>query len=301
MRINLVARGDDHVNNTARQILMYEALGYPVPQFAHLPMILGADKTRLRSATARRASPPTATWAHRSSAVVNYLVRLGWSHGDQEIFTRERSSGSSTSRTWARPRACSTRDKMAWVNHEWLKSVRRGRAPRAPYFQAAGLPRGRCEAPPRLRRRASALARSASTCSSSATSTRPCSSIPRRRTSSSRRTRGPSSRRSAPGSRRSTASRPRRSRSSSTGRRRSAGWPSARSPSRSASRSTGGTASPGMYDVVQILEGRDAPAARRRDPLAGARPGGAIFQESQGPDHAAGLRGVARRIPPSAT
>ena len=87
MEINLVARGDDHVNNTARQILLYEALGYPVPTFAHLPMILGADKTRLSKRHGATSVIAYRDMGYLPEAVVNYLVRLGWSHGDQEIFT----------------------------------------------------------------------------------------------------------------------------------------------------------------------------------------------------------------------
>jgi glutamyl-tRNA synthetase len=89
MGITLVIRGDDHINNTPRQILMYEALGYPVPEFAHVPMILGADKTRLS-----KRHGATSVMAYREmgflpEAMVNYLVRLGWSHGDQEIFSMD--------------------------------------------------------------------------------------------------------------------------------------------------------------------------------------------------------------------
>jgi len=89
MKVNLVARGDDHVNNTAIQILLYEALGYPVPSFAHLPMILGADKTRLSKRHGATSVTAYRDMGFLPEAVVNYLVRLGWSHGDQEIFTRE--------------------------------------------------------------------------------------------------------------------------------------------------------------------------------------------------------------------
>ena len=87
MAITTVIRGDDHVNNTPRQILLYEALGSRVPSFAHVPMILGADKARLS-----KRHGATSVMAYRDmgflpEAMVNYLVRLGWSCGDEEIFS----------------------------------------------------------------------------------------------------------------------------------------------------------------------------------------------------------------------
>ena len=87
--INYVIRGDDHVNNTPRQILIYKALGEPIPQYAHLPMILGQDKSPLskrHGATSVMAYKDMGFLPH---ALLNSLVRLGWSHGDQEIFTTQ--------------------------------------------------------------------------------------------------------------------------------------------------------------------------------------------------------------------
>jgi glutamyl-tRNA synthetase len=84
-----VARGDDHVVNTPVQILLYEALGAAVPKFAHLPMILGQDGQKLSK---RHAAVSVTEWrdaGYLPDAVLNYLARLGWSHGDQEVFTRE--------------------------------------------------------------------------------------------------------------------------------------------------------------------------------------------------------------------
>src|SRR5207302_7491269 len=89
MGITMVARGDDHVVNTPRQILMYQALDYPVPVFAHLPMILGADKQRLSKRHGAVSVLQYRDDGYLPGALINYLVRLGWSHGDQEIFTIE--------------------------------------------------------------------------------------------------------------------------------------------------------------------------------------------------------------------
>ena len=141
MGINLVARGDDHVNNTARQILMYQALGYPVPRFAHLPMILGADKTRLSKRHGATSVTAYRDMGFLPEAVVNYLVRLGWSHGDQEIFTLEELVQFFDFKDVGATAGVFNPEKMLWVNHEWLKKLPEDeRARRAlPYFRAAGL------------------------------------------------------------------------------------------------------------------------------------------------------------------
>jgi glutamyl-tRNA synthetase len=84
-----ILRGDDHINNTPKQLHLYQFFNYPVPKFAHLPMILGADKKKLSkrhgavSAIAYRAD------GYLPEALLNFLARLGWSHGDQEVFTIE--------------------------------------------------------------------------------------------------------------------------------------------------------------------------------------------------------------------
>jgi glutamyl-tRNA synthetase len=87
MRITHVIRGDDHVNNTPRQINILKALGAELPQYAHVPMILGADGARLSSVTAPSVCMQYRDDGYLPEAVLNYLVRLGWSHGDQEIFS----------------------------------------------------------------------------------------------------------------------------------------------------------------------------------------------------------------------
>lgn len=87
MGVTYVIRGDDHINNTPRQILIYKALGEPIPQYAHLPMILGPDRTRLskrHGATSVLAYKEMGILPH---ALLNSLARLGWSHGDQEKFS----------------------------------------------------------------------------------------------------------------------------------------------------------------------------------------------------------------------
>jgi len=122
MSITTVIRGDDHINNTPRQILLYEALGYPVPRFAHVPMILGADKGRLS-----KRHGATSVMAYRDmgflpEAMVNYLVRLGWSHGDQEIFTPEELIGKFAIEDVGKSAGVFNPDKLLWLNAHYIKS-----------------------------------------------------------------------------------------------------------------------------------------------------------------------------------
>ncbi|MDZ7789453.1 MAG: glutamate--tRNA ligase [Xanthomonadales bacterium] len=89
MHINLVIRGDDHINNTPRQINIYRALDAEPPEFAHVPMILGDDGARLSK---RHGAVSVMAWREQGylpDAMINYLARLGWSHGDQEVFSRK--------------------------------------------------------------------------------------------------------------------------------------------------------------------------------------------------------------------
>jgi glutamyl-tRNA synthetase len=141
MKVNLVGRGDDHVNNTARQILMYRALGYPVPAFAHFPMILGADKTRLSKRHGATNVTAYREMGFLPEAVLNYLVRLGWSHGDQEIFSKEELVRLFDLKDVGTTAGVFNPEKMAWVNHEWLKKVPEDELARKalPFFRAAGL------------------------------------------------------------------------------------------------------------------------------------------------------------------
>jgi glutamyl-tRNA synthetase len=89
MGVTLVARGDDHVINTAPQILLYQALAAPVPEFAHMPMVLAPNGEKLSKRHAAVGVLEYRDMGYLPDAVINYLARLGWSHGDQEIFTRE--------------------------------------------------------------------------------------------------------------------------------------------------------------------------------------------------------------------
>jgi glutamyl-tRNA synthetase len=89
MGINTVIRGDDHVNNTPKQIQLYHALGAKLPVFGHVPMVLGQDRARLSKRHGAMAVTAYREMGFLPDALVNFLVRLGWSHGDQEFFTRK--------------------------------------------------------------------------------------------------------------------------------------------------------------------------------------------------------------------
>ncbi len=89
MRISHVIRGDDHLSNTPKQALLYDALGVPRPKFAHISMILGTDKARLSKRHGATSTLAYRDMGHLPVALINYLARLGWSHGDQELFTTQ--------------------------------------------------------------------------------------------------------------------------------------------------------------------------------------------------------------------
>jgi glutamyl-tRNA synthetase len=88
MGINTIIRGDDHLINTPKQILIYQAMGADLPVFGHVPMVLGPDKARLSKRHGAMSVSEYRDMGYLPDAVINYLVRLGWSHGDQEFFTR---------------------------------------------------------------------------------------------------------------------------------------------------------------------------------------------------------------------
>jgi glutamyl-tRNA synthetase len=122
MGITHVIRGDDHVNNTPRQILLYQALGYAVPQFGHVPMILGADKARLSKRHGATSVMAYKDMGYLPEALVNYLVRLGWSHGDQEIFTMEELVALFDLDAVGRSAAVFNPEKLLWLNQHYLKA-----------------------------------------------------------------------------------------------------------------------------------------------------------------------------------
>jgi glutamyl-tRNA synthetase len=122
MAINLVIRGDDHVNNTVRQIPMYKALGYEVPEFAHVPMILGSDKKRLSKRHGATSVMVYREMGYLPEAMVNYLVRLGWSFGDEEIFSMDDLVEKFSLDNVGRSAGVFNPDKLLWLNEHYIKT-----------------------------------------------------------------------------------------------------------------------------------------------------------------------------------
>lgn len=141
MKITDVIRGDDHINNTPRQINIYRALGAEPPSFAHLPMIHGADGAKLSKRHGAVNVMQYRDDGYLPHALLNYIVRLGWSHGDQEIFSRQEMID--LFRTDDVNRAASRFDfeKLAWLNQHYLKTE--APADLVPHFrhclEAAGI------------------------------------------------------------------------------------------------------------------------------------------------------------------
>ncbi len=120
MKITHVIRGDDHLNNTPKQIQLYNAFGYPVPKFAHLPMILGADKTRLSKRHGATSVMAYHEMGYLPDALINYLVRLGWSYGDQEVFTKEELIRHFTFESVGKAAAVFNPEKLLWLNQQYI-------------------------------------------------------------------------------------------------------------------------------------------------------------------------------------
>ncbi|MBI4691507.1 MAG: glutamate--tRNA ligase [Nitrospirae bacterium] len=120
MKITHVIRGDDHLNNTPKQIHIYKALGYDIPLFAHLPMILGADKTRLSKRHGATSVMVYKEMGYLPDALVNYLVRLGWSYGDQEVFTREELIKYFSFENVGKSSAVFNPEKLLWLNSQYM-------------------------------------------------------------------------------------------------------------------------------------------------------------------------------------
>ena len=122
MAITHVIRGDDHVNNTPRQINIYKALGATLPKFAHVPMILGSDGERLSKRHGAVSVMQYRDEGYLPGALVNYLARLGWSHGDDEMFSREQLVEWFDLEHVSQSPARFDPEKLKWLNSQYLKS-----------------------------------------------------------------------------------------------------------------------------------------------------------------------------------
>lgn len=141
MDITHVIRGDDHISNTPRQIMLYEAMGLAVPRFAHIPMILGSDRSRLSKRHGATSVLAYQQMGYLPDAVVNYLVRLGWSHGDQEIFSQEELVKHFSLEKVGKTPAVFDPVKLEWLNGQYIKRAAPDRltALLRPFWEAAGV------------------------------------------------------------------------------------------------------------------------------------------------------------------
>ena len=124
MEITHVIRGNDHLNNTPRQIQIYRALGYPLPQFGHVSMILGPDKKKLSKRHGAQSVMEYQKMGYLPQAVVNYLVRLGWAYGDQEEFTLEELIEKFSLEAVGKSPAAINPGKLDWLNGQHMKRMK---------------------------------------------------------------------------------------------------------------------------------------------------------------------------------
>jgi glutamyl-tRNA synthetase len=123
MNITHVIRGDDHLNNTPRHINLFRALGFAPPHYAHLPMIAGPDGAKLSKRHGAVSVLEYRDQGYLPDAMLNYLVRLGWSHGDQEIFSREEMIAAFDLDGVHRSPARFDVEKLGWLNQHYIKSA----------------------------------------------------------------------------------------------------------------------------------------------------------------------------------
>jgi glutamyl-tRNA synthetase len=170
MGISHVIRGDDHVINTPRQIMLYRAFGFPEPRFAHMPLVHGPDGSKLskrREAEYRAQGISVSALEYRAmgylpQAVVNYFARLGWSHGDQEIFSRAELEELFELKDVGKSASVMNPEKFKWLNAHYLKATPDEELARMlpPYLTALGF---QAEPGPRLGRIAGAFKERAKT------------------------------------------------------------------------------------------------------------------------------------------
>lgn len=123
MKITHVIRGEEHIPNTPKQIALYKAFNYTIPAFAHLPMILGPDGHKLSKRDGAKSVYEYMHEGYLPDALVNYLVRLGWSHGDQEIFNRQELIQFFSLEHVGKKNSIFDIDKMNWVNSMYIRAL----------------------------------------------------------------------------------------------------------------------------------------------------------------------------------
>jgi glutamyl-tRNA synthetase len=140
MAISHVIRGEDHLANTPKQIQIYQALGYPLPAFAHVPLVHGLDRARLSKRHGATSVTAYRDMGYLPDALLNYLVRLGWSYGDQEIFTRAELIEKFSLDRCGSAAGVFNPEKLEWVNFQHLKRLSPPElaAAAAPFIAARG-------------------------------------------------------------------------------------------------------------------------------------------------------------------
>jgi glutamyl-tRNA synthetase len=121
MKISHLIRGDDHLNNTPRQILLYQAFDYPLPEFAHMPLTLGKDRARLSKRHGATAVMSYKEMGYLPQALINFIVRLGWSYGDEEIFSMDELIEKFTLENVGKAAGIFNPDKLDWLNSHYIK------------------------------------------------------------------------------------------------------------------------------------------------------------------------------------
>ena len=141
MGVTQVIRGEDHIPNTPRQLLIYQALGVTPPLFAHMPLMLGKDRAKLSKRHGARSILTYREQGFLPHSLVNYLARLGWSHGDQEIFSRDELIRYFTLDHVTRSPGVYDEEKLLWLNSHYLKETPAPELARAvtPFLAALGI------------------------------------------------------------------------------------------------------------------------------------------------------------------
>jgi glutamyl-tRNA synthetase len=141
MNINTILRGDDHLMNTPKQLLLYRALQAPLPTIGHVPMVLGSDRSRLSKRHGAMSVTADRDMGVLPDALVNYLVRLGWSHGDQEFFTRDELIRVFDLKNIGRSAGIFDLDKLLALNAEHIKATSPANlvAPLTPFLKNCGI------------------------------------------------------------------------------------------------------------------------------------------------------------------
>lgn len=142
MGVTHVIRGDDHLNNTPRQIQIYNALGFEPPLFAHHPLILGQDRSKLSKRHGATALIDYRKMGYLPEALFNFLVRIGWSRGDQEIFTKDEVVEHFELESLTKSAGVWNPEKLLWLNGHYIRQspLERIAELALPYFQQKGLP-----------------------------------------------------------------------------------------------------------------------------------------------------------------